>query len=360
MTGKNAILFSVLDWGLGHATRIIPVIRYFESLNYDILIAGYGNSFIVLKQEFPKAHFIELNGFTPKFSKSLPQWVKLLAQVPQFLKTIRKEHKDLKSLVALYSPCYIISDNRYGVWHPKITSIIITHQTNIELPKLFNIFSPLIHKIMHKWINKFDECWIPDCHLELSGNLSNNKGFIHNEKKIGLLSRFNHGINQPSDLKSIPILVLASGPEPQKSVFIKTISTQLKQLGKKATVVCGNPLKNEHSSDHQITYISHLNGCEMEQVIRNAEIIICRSGYSTIMDLIRLQKKALLVPTPGQTEQLLLAFHLQKRGFYKSVLQSKINLKDDLTEINLFSPPANSTNDFFPFNDFKLPKTKIY
>jgi len=360
MTGKNSILLSALDWGLGHATRIIPVIRYLEALDYDILIAGYGNSFILLKQEFPKAHFIELNGFTPKFSKTLPQWVRLIAQVPQFLKAIRKEHNDLKLIVSLYNPCYIISDNRYGLWHPKITSILITHQTNIELPKTLNVFSPLIHRIMQKWINKFDECWIPDCHLALSGKLSNSKGFIRHEKKIGLLSRFNQDDNQSSEFKRVPILVLASGPEPQKSVFIKTITRQLKQLGKKATVVCGNPLENESLNDNQITYISHLNAREMEQVICNADTIICRSGYSTIMDLIRLQKKALLVPTPRQTEQLYLGSHLQERGFYKSVLQSKINLKDDLTEINLFSPPANSTNDFFPFNDFKLPKTKIY
>ena len=328
-------LISPLDWGLGHATRIIPLIRYLQQLQCQIWIACSGPTEKVLKESFPDINFLNLDGYGVKYHNSKRHfgW-KIIAQLPRIMFSVKAEHRWLKKNQSKYKWDGVISDNRYGLFHPQLRSVIITHQVNIKTG-LGRWVNKIVKWINAYYLNKFDQCWIPDQsgNINLSGELSH--GLIPgNAVYIGPLSRF----TDSSKPNKGYLLILLSGPEPQRSLLESILSEQLLGYSGPVKIVRGLPseaVKHKNSSD--IEWFNHLPAIELQEMIAQAAMVICRSGYTTVMDLVRLQKKAIMIPTPGQAEQQYLASYLMKQGMFLSVAQSAFDLQKDLEKAAQFS-----------------------
>lgn len=330
------ILISPLDWGLGHASRCIPVIQELMKAGHIVTIAGYGRSLILLQKEFPNLEYIDLKGFSPSYSKTGKMVLRLFLLLPRFIGTIFSEHRDLKKLFHLNHFDIIISDNRYGLWNKQVKSILITHQVMVKTPDWLKFAEYPIYLISRLMISRFDECWIPDYEESpgLSGDLAHKYPLPKNAKFIGPLSRFIKSEAFPDKKAGArKILAIISGPEPQRSIFENLVTKQLLELNQTAILISGKP-ESENMSlfKDNLTTLPHLPTPEMSELITTSSIIICRSGYSSIMDLLALESKALFVPTPGQTEQIYLAELLQKSGTAMWRKQETLNLKTDMED----------------------------
>ncbi|MEO6539810.1 MAG: glycosyltransferase [Ferruginibacter sp.] len=326
-----------LDWGLGHATRCIPIIFKLIQQNCEVVVAADGAGKILLQQEFPQLTFIELKGYRMKYSRNR-SWmpVSLLLQFPKLLYRVYAENRWLKKAVAAYKIDAVISDNRLGLSHKNIPCVYITHQLHIKTGSRFT--ESIAQKIHYHFINKFSSCWVPDAagKTNLAGELSHPAVLPATPViYLGPLSRFE---KKEVELK-YDLCIILSGPEPQRSVFEKMIMRDLKDCKGNILLIKGLPgipvLLEINSGGLQIQ--DHLPAAELNQVILQSKIIISRSGYTTVMDLVKLQKKAILVPTPGQTEQEYLADYLQQQHLFYAVPQLNFSILDALKNAAAFS-----------------------
>lgn len=322
------ILISPLDWGLGHATRCIPVIQELLIRNVDVVIAADGKSLELLKKEFPRLIFEVLPGYDVSYQNRGSFFFKVLGKVPNILKMIHKEHQLLEKLIKKHNIDGVISDNRYGLWTNKVPCVFITHQVRILSP----ILEDLVFFLNLQFINRFDYCWIPDAASErnLSGKLSHLESLPEHARFIGPLTRFKGTCNQG---KKYEVMAIVSGPEPQRSIFEDKLKSQLENLNKTALLVLGKPEETIKSNSNNLTFISHLNSVEMEEAVAASEVIVCRGGYSTIMDLAMYGKKAVFIPTPGQTEQEYLAKRFAGKGWCVYQKQSEMDLESAISRI---------------------------
>lgn len=328
------ILISPLDWGLGHASRCIPVIYQLIKAGHKVTIAGYGRSIILLQKEFPHLESIELHGFSPSYSEAGNMILHLFMLLPKFIGTIFREHRELKRLINLYHFDIIIADNRYGLWNKQVRSILITHQVMLKTPAWLKFAEYPLYRFSRLLISRFDECWIPDYKESpgLSGDLSHKYPLPENARFIGPLSRFQQS-EPPPEKNSITgkIIAIISGPEPQRSIFEDILTNQLSGINQPGTILSGKPeFENSLTTESELTILPHLPTGEMSSLINSSSLVICRSGYSSIMDLQALGAKALFVPTPGQTEQIYLAELHQKAGTALWREQESLNLKVDI------------------------------
>jgi uncharacterized protein (TIGR00661 family) len=333
---KN-VLVAPLDWGLGHATRCIPIIRELLKRGCKVSIAGTGDSLSLLTKEFPRLLFFELEPYAPVYPKTKSGMVwKMVSQIPKFYLAIKKEHEQIEKIIAENKFDLIISDNRYGCWSKQAKSVFVTHQSNIMMPKRFGWLAPLVRFQNRKLIRKFNYCWVPDFPggISLTGDLNK---FTSNEKKffkfIGPLSRFKASKKKRDQLYSVTIIL--SGPEPQRSMFEKIIKLQLSATDVKYCLVRGVLNPSERSIAPNI--FDYLTSAKLQEIIESSKIIVARSGYSTVMDMASLHKKVIFVPTPGQTEQEYLAKRLHESGIAYGCPQSKFDLQYALHESQNFT-----------------------
>jgi predicted glycosyltransferase len=327
------ILFCPLDWGIGHATRCIPVIRHLLQQKYEVVIAADGRPFDFLREYFPNLEFICLPGFRVSYPAGNKMALKMAAQSPAILFEIYKEHRRLKKIIRDYQVDIVISDNRFGIWSKKAYSVYLTHQLLIKTPETMKWAEPWLYRA-HQWlISHYNECWVPDIPggKNLSGDLSHQHPLPKNGYYIGILSRFENAIRlvKPADdKKATELLVMLSGPEPQRTIFENVILNELALYPQQNVVILqGLPGKLHQSSPLPgVVIFNHLPDEEIGQLIGRAGVIICRPGYSTIMDLVTLGRNAILVPTPGQTEQEYLARHLSADGIFYRMDQEGFRL----------------------------------
>lgn len=328
MKQPQRILICPLDWGLGHATRCIPVIYSLLSKNAEIIIAADGRPHDLLKKEFPQLTFVRLKGYDVNYSTRNMAW-QMIFSIPKILKGIKDEYNAMQKIIAEHKIDIVISDNRYGCRGKTTLNIFITHQLMIKSPFGENT----LHRIVLSYIKKFHECWVPDYagQENLTGDLSHKHPLTENTFFIGPLTRFNkETILSDQQFK---VMAIVSGPEPQRSIFQKIILEHLINNGLKSLLVKGIPEGDEKETQTgTVKIVNHLSTNKMQDAITNSRIIISRSGYSTIMDLATLDKKVVFVPTPGQTEQEYLAeyFMNKKIAFYQK--QSEFDLKKALKE----------------------------
>lgn len=312
--GKK-ILVAPLDWGLGHAARCVPVINELLNNNTEVIIAADRQPLAFLKKEFPGIETLVLPGYEISYPAAGGNMAsKMAIQLPKILSKIRKENELLQNIIKKKNINGIISDQRFGLHTDLVPCAFITHQIMIKAP----LFENILYKISKNIIKKYSECWIPDFdeNENLSGDLSHKFPLPVNARFIGPLSRFSGISHKPSDIR-YQLMAIISGPEPQRTIFEKIILYQLENSGKKAVVARGLTGIDEHYENGNVEIHSHLGSGIMAEKIMASEIIISRAGYSSIMDLAALQKKAILVPTPGQTEQEYLAgYHYQKKHFF--------------------------------------------
>lgn len=337
---KKRIVVTPLDWGLGHATRCIPIIRLLLEKNYEVCIATSGLAFPLLKQEFPNLTFFELPSYQARYSAKLPLMLKVFLQLPHFLRVIQEEHRIIERLVQEQSIDVVLSDNRYGCYSKKVKSVFITHQLTILMPPAFRRLKRLVNFFNHILIRRFDECWVPDFKTNrLTGTLTHAPD-LH-VRFIGMLSRFQK--RNVEVTKRYDLLVLLSGPEPQRSLLEDQVVQQLKDYPGKALLVRGLPNAVEKLAG--VECVNHLSSHELQTVLEASTQVLARSGYTTIMDLYYLEKRAIFIPTPGQTEQEYLANQLTERGIAFSMEQKDFDLMKALEAAKAFKGFAMSAPD---------------
>lgn len=326
--GKN-ILICPLNWGLGHATRCVPIIKKLSSEGHKVIIAADEGPLAFLQKEFPDHEFIKFPGFSPKYSRSNTQVFKMMAAFPGALRDFRRDHKTVESIVRNYNIDMVISDNRFGCWSKQVHSVFITHQLHIQVPRIWKWTTPIINLFNHSYIKKYDEVWVPDIENEpsLSGKLSHPALKGTSTKYIGHLSRFQSD-NQDVTEKTNKFLVILSGPEPQRTIFEEIVLKQARQTSDNILILRAKPDSNDLLRDvpENVSMFNHVDDEMFLQLVNSAEIIVCRGGYSSLMDLAALGRKAFLVPTPGQTEQEYLARHLSKTEGWSWCRQSEFRL----------------------------------
>lgn len=329
---KTKILVAPLNWGLGHATRCIPIINALIVHKFEPIIASDGVALELLKKEFPQLICLELPSYQIKYSKKGYFFkFKLLKDSPKVINAIKAEKKAIKQIIETHHVDGIISDNRLGVYSKHIPSIFITHQLQV-LSGHTTWFSSKMHQ---KIIKRFDECWVPDNFgsQNLSGKLGHTKTSQIDIKYIGPLSRF-----KKQDLEPIyDIMVLLSGPEPQRTMLEEKLYIEFEPYDGKLLFVRG-VVENEQTivQKNNMTIYNYMMGEVLEKALNESKLVISRSGYTTIMDLAKLGKKAFFIPTPGQFEQEYLAERLTEKGFVPSCKQKDFRL-DKLQDINTFS-----------------------
>ncbi len=323
-SNNKRILIAPLDWGLGHATRCVPVIKYLLLQNCTVFIAAEGSLAKLLKSEFPNITILPLKGYYVKYSKKRFTFLlKIIAQLPRVLKVIHYEKKWVDDAIKIHNINGIISDNRLGFCSKKTPSVYITHQLLIKTGLKF--LDKMAQKIHYHYINKFSVCWVPDFENEptLAGDLSHPKKLPNIPiQYLGPLSRFDR-----FDLAlEYKLCIIISGPEPQRSVFENIILSQMHHCKEKMVMVRGlpNEEKTLNHSFENLTIYNHLDAKKLNTIIAQSELVLSRSGYSTIMDLIKLNKNAILVPTPAQPEQEYLAIHLKNNGLFQFVQQKEL------------------------------------
>lgn len=322
---KKKIIVAPLNWGLGHASRCVPIIHFLLENNFTPIIASDGKALTFLQKEFPELEFLKLPSYNISYNKNLK--LGLLFQVPKILKAVKKETKVIAEFIEKNKGIVgVISDNRFGVRSNKIHSVYITHQVTV-LAGFFTFFSTRIHE---KIINKFDECWVPDSKDNfLSGKLSKTKNKRLILKYIGALSRF----KKEETLIKNDVLIILSGIESQRKLLEIKLLKAFENTTQEVVLVQGNIENNKSQKVFgNITIYNYLLSKELELEINQSKVIICRSGYSSIMDLAVLEKKAFFIPTKNQTEQEYLANYLETKECVPFCIEKNFTL-DTLKEV---------------------------
>jgi UDP:flavonoid glycosyltransferase YjiC (YdhE family) len=354
------ILVCPLDWGLGHATRCVPLIRALME-NHEVSIGAGGRGLAFLAGEFPDLDVFDFPGYRVRYSRFplffLPV---MLMQAPALLSGLVKERRRLEALVAERNIDMVISDGRYGCRSDRVPSVLITHQIFIRVPggaaarRLLFAFNASL-------LRRFREVWVPDVagSPNLSGELGHGLHGLPHLRYIGPLSRFPapppRSQARGPELPSGPlILACVSGPEPQRTLFENALRRELAELPGTRVLVCGLPGEEEGLpviESGRLNVFPHVDGVTMEALFRRADLVISRSGYTTLMEMAALGvAHAVLVPTPGQSEQEYLAEHLDKAAVAVRMLQDGLDLKAALRSRDryrgfAFLPGAGSGRD---------------
>lgn len=334
---SKKVLLCPLDWGLGHATRCIPIIQSLIDGGADVYIAGEGESMRLLADEFPAVKQLHLKGYRIRFSYRWSVGTYLMFNLPRLILRITDEHRELNKLIKTYGFDIIISDNRYGLWSKKVYTVFITHQLNIIPPPSFKYSASVLRFITRYFIKKYSACWVPDVEEfpGLSGNLSHKHTIPANVKYVGIISRLTGSNSVKKEENAYKLVAILSGPEPQRGAFEKILRQQLPHLHVKSLLIRGiNGTENSEVVNGNLTIIDYVNSYRLSSLYINSDVIICRGGYSTLMDLSVNGNKVICVPTPGQSEQEYLSQLMAQQGYAVYSPQKDFNVAECYTMVN--------------------------
>jgi len=313
------VLYAVLNWGLGHATRSVPIIESLLHFGAEVEITSSGLALSYLKKRFPSLTFHSLPDREVLYSKNGARSGLIKRALIQ--SSINSEQNlFVTGLVRERGFTHIVSDNVYGAYLPDIPSALISHQLSLKVP----FGESLINAKLATWINRFSEVWIPDGpnHL-VSGDLASSQKVTIPKKHLGVPSRF---MKDNIVEKKYRIGVLLGGPEPQRSILEEDLLKLLKSVEGKKILFRGSEITDDLLDDSlEITALG--DGQEMASKLAACELVIGRSGYSTICDLMVIGSKALLIPTPGQSEQEYLAGRMRIQPQFSTCSQEKLDLE---------------------------------
>ena len=327
-TRKPVVLLAPLDWGLGHTIRCIPIINELLKRNCEVLVACNPKQRQVLAIEFPLLRFIHLAGYDVSYGRSrLATLLKFIGQAPKILMAIKREQIWLKEFLKKNRVDAIISDNRYGLYSDLVPSVFMTHQLAVR-SGLGRMVDYAIQKKLYSFINKFSSCWVPDSAnltVNAAGKLSHPPQLPNTAVEyIGYLSRLE---KCHEDSTQYDLLIILSGPEPQRTILENIFLRELKTFDGAGVMVRGVIDSNPIASFNKTTVINYASSHELNKLVCKAGVVICRSGYTSVMDLLALGKKSILIPTPGQAEQEYLAKHLRRKNLAMSAKQEGFCLK---------------------------------
>ena len=336
---SKRILISPLDWGLGHTSRCIPIIGCIQSLGHVPVVACNESQRSFIEETFSDIEIIHIDGYDITYSK----WnrfgqIGVLSQLPRLNKVIIEEHNWLQQHAKLLKLDGIISDNRYGLFHSTIPSVIMTHQLKVQTG-VGKFADRTIQKLHYKYLDRFGATWVVDVPgiTNLAGELSHPRHLPHRTTYLGLLSQFEGLAGKAYESVGDTLLVLLSGPEPQRTELSNMLWQQVQDHNGKVIFVDGSDIANTPARiPPHIIYHKRLAGKALAATLQGAGMVICRSGYSTILDLVALNKRAILIPTPGQTEQEYLGKCLSEEKVFYCTKQSEFDLKIALREAGRF------------------------
>lgn len=320
---KKKILVAPLHWGLGHATRCIAIVRALENHGFEPILASDGAALALLQKEFPHLLALELPSYHIEYPKNGRFfWLNMVCRLPKIIKAVGLEKKLIRQWVVDFGLSGIISDNRFGVFSSQIPSVYVTHQLWV-----FSGITSCISSFLHRFfMKKFKQIWVPDFEKApfVSGKMGHLKKTTLAIRYLGILSRFEKEI---LPIKT-SVLVLVSGPEPQRSLFENKMMQSFLNTNESVILVRG-VVENEPTKvvKNNLLIYNFMTTHELQTAINSSKMVVCRSGYSSIMDLIQLEKKAFLVPTPGQYEQEFLAKKLQQEGIFPTISQAHFDFK---------------------------------
>ncbi len=320
------VLTAPLDWGLGHATRLLPILRRWQAEGAELIIGVNDSTSAFLQAQLPTATFEEVPSYNISYARNGFDVIAGLRLLPHVFRAIRQEHKVVAKLVVKYQPQLILSDNRFGFRHSQVQSIIISHQLNLQYPKSVSVFGKIGQRFNTRWLQKFDKVWIPDTKAHtLSGILSQHPTI--KATPIGYLSRF-QSQNYPKPIDKDYILCIVSGPEPLRSALENIFRVEAEIHQQQIVLLGGRPFAaNESKESKYVQYFSHLPDEHFAAYLQHAKCVVSRSGYSSLMDYIAIGcQRVFLIPTPGQSEQEYLADRLQKQGVCNYSTQNDFSL----------------------------------
>lgn len=335
MIDQPTVLVAPLNWGLGHATRCIPLIKAMERLGVKVIMASDGAALNLLKAEFPHLPAFHLPSYRIRYQTDSMVW-NLAKQLPRITYAIRAENWATQRLIHEHGISGIISDNRYGCFSARVQSILLTHQIHLRVSNA--ALKWVANRVLRLAFRKFDSLWVPDTANEpsLAGELSHPslKGF--NVQYIGLLSRLTAtGQQSTVNNQQSSVAVVLSGPEPQRTYLEQILLEQALALPQKFVFVKGKTQFQEHHIvAENVEVISYLTSSELNSLLQSSQVVVCRAGYSSLMDLAALGgKKAILIPTPGQTEQEYLGEILSRQNIFICQKQDEVDLEKALIEV---------------------------
>ncbi len=328
MTTRRTVLVAPLDWGLGHAGRSVPLIRALRQLGCQVLIASAGDALALLRAECPDVPAYELPAYGIRYPTGHMAW-NMLRQAPRLAAAVGREHRWLRRFVREHPLDLVISDSRFGCFHPRVPGVLLTHQLEPIVP----VPGTAVRTGYRAMLHRFREIWIPDFPPpdDLAGCLSDPGAYRVPVRYLGWLSRFEKG--QASVATPVTdLLVLLSGPEPQRTRLEERLWPQLQASRLRIRLVRGLPGQPARlpqlAATGSIIVENALYGEALQTAIVSARVVLCRSGYSTLMDLAALRRPAILIPTPGQTEQLYLAERVQRQGWGLARPQATFQLSE--------------------------------
>ena len=321
---------------------MVPLVLRLRKEGHNVIIGGGNELLSFFSNEIPGIDTIAFPGFKPSYSKYLPQYAVMLFKIPVLIFHSLSEHYKLKKIIHANNINFVISDNRFGLWNKDIKTVYVTHQLRIPFPRAFRFLEFIGIKIHRAVASRYDHCFIPDLpgEVNLSGRLSHGLKLPANAVYVGILSRF----SEPDDDQGSPApgemynCVILSGPEPQRTMLEKKLSNIFRFQDKKTLFLRGKPEENALSEKSgKMIYASHLTAREMIKAVKHSDVIVSRSGYTTLMELVSMKRTALLIPTPGQTEQEYLSSYLHNKGWFTGIPQKY--LKETIPGLKTSSVP---------------------
>lgn len=324
-------LVAPLNWGLGHASRCVALVRRLIEAGDEVVLGGDGDSLLLLRQHFPELKVVELASLELRYSRGNSQVWALVRSIPKVLRWVIRDHRMLREIQREEQFDRIVSDNRFGCWlesddneNGKVKTVYMTHQVKICMPKGWRWAEKIATRVHAYVYNKYKELWIPDYDDEersLAGQLSH--GAECKVRYIGPLSRFeSFNLGRIEDDKPrYDVVAVLSGLEPQRTMLEEELIRAQRASGEKMLIVRGkvgyddNETVNQGEHSPNLVMVNNMCDEALVQVMLGAKRIIARSGYSTIMDMyvLGILDKAELIPTPGQSEQEYLAAWLGVR-----------------------------------------------
>ncbi len=326
------ILFGVFDWGIGHATRDIPLITELLKSN-EVHILSTSRALKLLKDYFAgRCTYYDVPSVYPPYTRTRFFQMTFALFLPKMIRSLQYARKKSREIIAAGFD-KVISDCRYDVYDTPDNSYLINHQVRFKTP--FGA-ERIFEKLLAARMEKYRYVLVPDFEKQsLSGRLSHDLRYVHKDKikYIGILSHLKK-LNVTED---IDYFISISGPEPQRTVLQKKMMELSGQLEGKVVIAGGIPESTATSSRGNVRFYSFLNAERQENMMNRAKFIIGRPGYTTVMELAELGKKrALFLPTPGQTEQEYLADYYEKQGYFHSVSQYRLELKEAIEDSKKF------------------------
>jgi hypothetical protein len=322
-------LVCALDWGLGHVARTTPLVRELLGRGAEVVLASNGRSADWWRREFPDLELRELPDYAVRYAPG--PWL-----VPSLLLSLGRVRRAIRAESALVESWkgegfdFVLSDNRYGCAIPGVTSVLLTHQLRLAAPSGLGWTERLGERAMARFARPFSEVWIPDREYGqiLSGRLGHpsRPDLFPPLRFVGPLSRFSTTVPDPVWSGPWDSVGLVSGPEPTRTDFENALRALFARRPGRHLLVRGRPDLETASSPNPggTVEVPHLGSPQLAAALRGATEIVCRGGYSTVMDLDALGllgPRCLFVPTPGQTEQETLARDLAAQGLARVCCQ---------------------------------------